>query len=293
MSAGLPTAALAAAPHPATVTGPFGRANLIETLDSRTIEAMYAEKCGAQVTFAHREIALYGCQQTGMRFWRPETLAGDEAFYQLLSEKWPFYYRPWRWEYGPALALVTPTDRVLEIGCGQGYFLRGTEGRAADAVGLETNRGAIANKVTTRDIYPTTIEDADIGQFDLVCSFQVLEHVVDPASFIRSAIERLRAGGRFAVSTPNPQYRAHRLRQDAFDLPPHHMNQISADSHRRIAEQLGLKVEKILKSPRWGEFALPGQPQTFLSRAEGAARNLVDKVRGEPGSTLFAILRKP
>src|ERR1044072_3966076 len=136
---------------------------------------MYADKCGAVIDLRGRgitELELFECTITGLRFWRPEAAAGDEAFYKQLSARWPNYYRDWRWEYGPALSLIRPDARVLEVGCGRGYFLALTERGGARAEGLEFIREAIANKIPRCDVHSMTVEEMAAqqpGAFDVVC----------------------------------------------------------------------------------------------------------------------------
>ncbi|MFO1256671.1 MAG: class I SAM-dependent methyltransferase [Sphingomonadaceae bacterium] len=282
-----------------SIEGPFGPAHLRETVSAATIAAMYRAKCDAEVPFAAQGIDsldLYECQSTGMRFWRPEALAGDEAFYRQLSRKWPHYYQEWRWEYGPALRQLRSGDRLLEVGCGRGTFLRQCEEHAAQAEGLEYNREAIAGKVTRWPVRALDLSDLDAPEaFDVVCSFQVLEHVVDPAAFLHGCLASLRPGGRLIISTPDPENPGLAARQDAFDLPPHHMNQFPLASYRRIAALLGLRITRIDRAPfdPWGSRP-PGTPRrdglrTALRRG---LRNLGARLRGQRGPTLMVTFVK-
>ncbi len=279
--------------------GPFGPARLREQIPAGTVEAMYRRKCDATVDFsalAVETLDLYECERTGTRFWRPERLAGDEAFYQQLSRKWPNYYHDWRWEYGPALKQLRPTDRLLEVGCGRGTFLRHTQGRVREAAGLELNREAIADKVTDWPVLCMDIASlaaAKPASYDVVCSYQVLEHVVDPAGFLRDCLACLRPGGRLIVSTPDPENDILRAREDAFDLPPHHMNHFTLDSYRRIAELLGVRLLNVARAPvdPWGTRP-PGTRSTDGLKATWRrnARNLVNRMRGKRGPTLMVTL---
>lgn len=228
---------------------PFGGdAMAVGEISTKTLELMYRNKCGADVSRHFGSLpalGLYECAQTGMRFWRPASVAGDEAFYADLSNRWPHYYQTDRWEYQPTRAAIPIGARVLEVGCGRGYFLRSLESHAGDAMGLEFNNDAIKNKVTRFDVRNQFVEDllaSDPKLFDVVCSFQVLEHVSDPAAFVRSCLACLRPGGLLILSTPNYDMKGHRRMEDAFDLPPHHLNHFDADAYRRMAALLGLTV---------------------------------------------------
>ncbi|GAA3893163.1 hypothetical protein GCM10022276_10440 [Sphingomonas limnosediminicola] len=282
------------------IVGPFGPATKVEELNVRVLEDMYRAKCGVDIDLRARgidKIDLFRCDQTGVRFWRPVDAAGDEEFYKTLSGAWAAYYREWRWEYGKALALTSPTDRLLEIGCGRGYFLRLTEGRVAAAAGLELNRDAIANKVTRWPVHRKMSEELAASEpesFDYVCSYQVLEHVIDPASFIRASLSCLKPGGLLVYSTPNTEYGPNKRREDAFDFPPHHMSYFTHASYRRIAALHGLKIVTISDAPTFGALRNPTDLDPFSRQALMEwVRNTIDRMRRRTGMTTFVAMRKP
>jgi SAM-dependent methyltransferase len=291
---------------PAAIDGPFGKARLVLSLPTGDIVASYRRKCGADVApwfGALREVHLFECAETGYRFWRPTSIAGDERFYEYLAECWPDYYHAERWEYPFVRKLLAPSERVLEVGCGRGFFLRSIERRVADAMGLEFSPAAIAAKVTRFDVFKTPIERVaatDPERFDVVCSFQVLEHVVDPHSFLAACVRCLRPGGTLALATPNHDSAMLANREDAFDLPPHHMGHWSTAVYRRLAALYGLDVARIHVERRY--FAL-NDTVTAATRARllyRAARRLSSIAMGfaydavhEPGNNILAILRKP
>lgn len=232
---------------------PFGAdSNVIRKMPAATLISMYLNKCNHDVGRHFdgiSEVTLYECTATGMRFWRPVSVAGDGNFYKELSKKWPDYYKTDRWEYAPARrAISQPNSRVIEIGCGRGYFLKSLEPLAHVAIGLELNADAALNKVTNFEIKTRTIDEVaatDSGSFDAVCSFQVLEHVADPNGFIKSCMRLLRPGGRLILSTPNYEFPTHANATDAFDLPPHHLNHFTRETYKRMAPLLGLKLVEI------------------------------------------------
>jgi SAM-dependent methyltransferase len=264
---------------------------------------MYRKKCGIDVGrfFGEvRELDLYECTATGMRFWRPGQVAGPEEFYRLCSEAWPNYYRSERWEYEPARRAIGSGRRVLEVGCGRGFFLRSLAARGNAVKGLELNADAISSKVTEGEVRRQLVEDlaaAEPASFDVVCSFQVLEHVVDPAGFIRACMALVRPAGLLLFSTPNNEFELHRTMGDAFDLPPHHLNHFTPATLRRIGERLGLsEIDVLTQTTRVPVRALPrapaASPVTRLVRsAANAALRLAAGTREAPGHTLLAIYR--
>ncbi|MDO5650614.1 MAG: class I SAM-dependent methyltransferase [Moraxella sp.] len=183
------------------VKSPFGYdADLEYKLDVSIITKMYRDKCGIDLSDEFdgtSYIERYRCIGTGYKFWYPFTLAGDEKFYQKVSSAWENYYKTTRWEYTPSLSYIKPNHSVLEIGCGQGYFLKELENLGLTKVkGLDFNKNAIANKVTKFNILEQNIEDmGDNECYDVICFFQLLEHVPDNYKFLSDAKKLLNEGG--------------------------------------------------------------------------------------------------
>lgn len=210
---------------------------------------MYIAKCNYDPSrhFAGlQKIDLYECQESGMRFWKPSSVAGDEEFYASVSKLWPNYYKTNRWEYdGARKAIGDGPSRVLEVGCGRGYFLKSIETIAHNAAGLELNSKAIDEKVTAFPVHSVMLQEhaqTMAGQYDCVCSFQVLEHVADPMNFLLESARLVRSGGKLIISTPNYDFPLHASAGDAFDLPPHHLNHFTPRTFERIANILGFKL---------------------------------------------------
>ncbi|MGH8892333.1 MAG: methyltransferase domain-containing protein [Actinomycetes bacterium] len=120
-----------------------------------------------------------------------------------------------RWEV--VHRLLPPPDRslrVLEVGCGQGgfgarlaqsYEYLGVEPDATSS-GVARRRLADAGgrgEVRHGDLSVVTPDES----FDLVCAFEVIEHIEDDHSALRSWADRLRPGGSVLLSTPAWQKR--------------------------------------------------------------------------------------
>ncbi len=98
---------------------------------------------------------------------------------------------------------------VLDAGCGVGYGSAHLAEVAARVVGVDVSEDAIAHarahyagahaSFETMDV--TALEFPD-DSFDVVCSFETLEHLREPPQAVREAARVLRAGGVYVVSTP-------------------------------------------------------------------------------------------
>jgi 2-polyprenyl-3-methyl-5-hydroxy-6-metoxy-1,4-benzoquinol methylase len=172
------------------------------------------------------EALLLACSTCGLEYFSPHN-QGDPAFYALLTSARAGYYTDRRWEYSVAEKLLHDRDSLLDIGCGDGVFLKHVAPRVARAVGVDQNPEGI------RDLAEAGIEArcADLAdfapdntaQFDVVCAFQLLEHLPRVEAFAASARRCVAPGGLLLVSVPNND----RLRLnplDPLDCPPHHVS---------------------------------------------------------------------
>ncbi len=191
------------------------------------------------------EIQIYRCNQTGYKFYYPFDISGDSFFYEHLQQ-YEWYYMPWKWEHEQAAKLIKSGMKVLEVGCGMGGFLKEVSNRVPDIeiTGLELNQSAVERgKSEGLNILAESIEEhaeAHPGTYDLVCSFQVLEHIADVKSFIEGQIKALKKGGKIIVSVPNNRG----FLGDSYNIlnmPPHHMGLWDKISLKKMGDYFGLK----------------------------------------------------
>jgi SAM-dependent methyltransferase len=211
------------------VTG-GNRVELITTFPTESIVKIYEDKLKVDTRRFFKgvpAVELYECSDTGYRFYYPEGILGDGQFYADLHKDNEGYYPTNKWEHKYAISQVTPGQKVLEIGAGDGFFLEQLKRANVDAIGLELNLDAIAKgeKKGLR-IYNEMIEDhaaAHAGEYDVVCCFQVLEHIYNVKSFLDASIKALKKGGKLIIGVPNNN--PYMFKQDKWhtlNLPPHH-----------------------------------------------------------------------
>lgn len=205
--------------------------SFVESFDTAAIRQQYLDEVKvdtARFFEGLKEIQLYNCNDTGYRFYYPDGIWGDGRFYEDLQNNNSWYYSKNRWEHGIAIERINTTDKVLEIGCGDGVFLemlakKGVQNIAA----IELNQLAVTTlKKAGYDVYNETIETFaphHREQYDVVCFFQVLEHIYDIKSFLDNAIAALKPGGKLVIAVPhNNPYLLRYDKTHTLNLPPHH-----------------------------------------------------------------------
>ncbi|MCI0363140.1 MAG: class I SAM-dependent methyltransferase [Phycisphaerales bacterium] len=123
---------------------------------------------------------------------------------------------------------LNPTS-LLEVGCGVGNFLAHIRDSGIRAYGIDVSANAIelARQHLDCPLVCGVLDDHvfDGEQFDVICSWEVLEHVPDPKSFTASIFRRLNPGGAFFLSTPNygSSWMRRDIPADPLGRPPVHI----------------------------------------------------------------------
>ncbi|HEX4929757.1 MAG TPA: class I SAM-dependent methyltransferase, partial [Gaiellaceae bacterium] len=160
-------------------------------------------------------------------------------------------------------------DRLLEIGFGEGYGAAVVQPWVASYVGVEVDAEAVshanarygADSVTFLEYDGATLP-FDHASFDLVISFQVVEHVQDPTAFLQEARRVARRGGAVLVTTPN---RDHRLEDGERPWNRYHVREFSPPELEALLRAVFEDVEI---------FGIRGSP-----RMETIERARVDRAR--------------
>jgi SAM-dependent methyltransferase len=153
--------------------------------------------------------------------------------------------------------------RVLEIGAGQGA-MGALLARSHDYVGLEPDEASC--EVAQRRIGPNRVLQLDAESyepdelFDLVCAFEVLEHLEDDRGRVEQWSRFARPGGSLLVSVP-----AGRHRMAAADLRAGHLRRYDRPDIEAVLTGAGL-VEPVVVT-----YGFP------LGYALEAGRNLLSR----------------
>jgi SAM-dependent methyltransferase len=98
------------------------------------------------------------------------------------------------------------TNKLIDVGCGIGYFLDEAKKRGWEVYGTEFS-GKSADICSAKGInIRKGILNADnyqAGMFDIITSFEVIEHINNPRTELKTFNSILREGGLVYVTTPN------------------------------------------------------------------------------------------
>ncbi len=194
-----------------------------------TLELIKLESCplcksksGRSLLFALEKFNVFRCS-CGMKFIDPslspksmvELYRSSESLsavnpalehyyeYDTLNPKSMTYgdYRRALQELSEAVA----GRKLLEIGCGQGAFLKVARTQGWDVAGLDSAPGNIQalQREGIRGILSDFLDYAPAERYDAVVLWDLIEHPRDPALFVRKARELLNVGGMLLIATPH------------------------------------------------------------------------------------------
>lgn len=195
---------------------------------------------------------LVQCPHCGIVFrdeFPVEELAGEyeERYYTetpVLEDHVKFLYSL-RWrkiqEFFPTLS------RVLDFGCGKGYFLHQLCAAGIEDVhGVELNRSALSFlRGQGYDVAGKVSELDEPGPYEVLTLFHVLEHIDDPKGFLVTLKESLAEGGKLIIEVPNLDgYGFRKYGARWFYLQREHLYYFNEKSLVYLLESCGYTLEK-------------------------------------------------
>jgi 2-polyprenyl-6-hydroxyphenyl methylase/3-demethylubiquinone-9 3-methyltransferase len=142
-------------------------------------------------------------------WWDP---AGASAMLHKLNPVRLKYIRDWidqHWQSDECSRTPLEGKTALDVGCGAGLLCEPLARLGARVTGIDASREVIAVAREHAAAAGLAIDyragDVQVleGQFDLVTSLEVVEHVADPGAFLMALARRLAPGGLLILSTPN------------------------------------------------------------------------------------------
>jgi 2-polyprenyl-3-methyl-5-hydroxy-6-metoxy-1,4-benzoquinol methylase len=174
----------------------------------------------------------------------------------------------------------TRVGRLLDVGCGCGFFLRAAAERGWSVAGFDASQWAATHVRQTFgiDVRTGQLDTAGIpeGSYDVVTLWSTLEHVPDPWATLERVATFLRPGGMLCIGVPN--YRGwgallHGAKESNFKRE--HLYYFTLSTLQRSLERAGFTQSERMVIYGGEQHSLPRSVAQYLLRRFGWSNQLM------------------
>lgn len=219
-------------------------------------------------------------------------IAGDDRFYSLAYVR--SGYPTWKWEfqmtYDVLSKYASSNDKLLEIGAGDGAFVRRISEKILSKQNIlctefsEYGRrhiekfGVRCLSEDVRNLSSATTKKS----FDIICMFQVLEHMDRLDVLFHKLNSLLKKRGSLFIAVPNERrIKFNELNGALLDMPPNHIGRWNKKCFEEVGKQYGFYV----KDYRVEESSFTSMAKQFVvyrfmrkSQQKGSFENKISKI---------------
>lgn len=206
---------------------------------------------------------IHHCDSCGLEFADPMR-GGNSDFYELI-----YRYMPRtgiRWEFKELQNDFKRRGSLLDIGCGDGSFVKYAQERGFIARGIDFNTTRVdIGKASNINLDIININElnnylSSKGKFGIFTLWHVLEHLEKPDETLMTIRENAKHGAVCALSVPSDRfYLTHRSGNAILNCPPHHLTRWTELSLKKIGERCGWIMERVIYEPLHGALRTYGQ----------------------------------
>lgn len=143
------------------------------------------------------------------------------------------------------------SNKILEVGCGNGDFLVEAKKRGWETYGTEyTEEAAQVAKQSGINMHHGVLDPENYSRhdFDIVVSIEVIEHINNPLEEVSNIYKLLRKGGLFYVTTPNFNTPERYYLEEEYKVIsyPEHLIYFTPKTLTLLMTTVGFHKEKIL-----------------------------------------------
>jgi 2-polyprenyl-3-methyl-5-hydroxy-6-metoxy-1,4-benzoquinol methylase len=187
-----------------------------------------------------------------------------------------------------------PPGHILDVGCGDGWFLFRMYRQGWSVTGLDFDLNAIETAKEKYGKYGFELLQTDLigahfpdNSFDAVTMNHVIEHVADPIALLAEVKRILKPGGRLVSITPNVQSWGHSLFRECWRglEIPRHLQILSLPALTNCARRAAFTKIEVKSSAARADMIFGGSYAIRKAHESGT------KLRGSRDIELFRALR--
>lgn len=200
---------------------------------------------------------------------------------------------------------LTPGKDLLDIGCGIGYFPYFMKGKGYNAHGMELDADA---RKFAEDNYQLKIDDPETllsqeytEKYNVVTLWHVMEHLHDPARYLKWIKKALKPEGSLVIALPNcASYDAKHFKKywAAYDVP-RHLWHFTPETFEPYLNQFGFELTEIKRLPfdaYYNSLMSAKYRKDFIALVSGFLIGLISNMKSSSNpkttSSVIYILKK-
>lgn len=198
--------------------------------------------------------------------------------------------------------------RVVDFGCGKGFFLRKIQPHCKRVIGIELEKNYIADLNANGVECVNTLSHIENDSIDIAISFHVIEHLPNPLEILSEMMQKVVSGGQILIEVPHANdfllssINCEEYKQ--FTLWSQHLVLHTRESLRKILKFVGfeeIQIEGVQRYPlsnhlNWLAYGKGGGHKSPLSALDSDAlfdayQNSLARI--DATDTLVAIAKVP
>lgn len=202
------------------------------------------------------KVEFWQCQECEMEFSHP--MRSWSASHYPIEQ----HYLGYDHEVALSDLASMPQSRVLDIGCADGQFLERGAALGHEMVGIDfASEDVEAAKARGLDARVADVNEigklfGDQPKFDVICLFQIIEHLNEPDKIFSQLNTIAAPNARLIIGCPSPlrytrvfEHQQRIERSDFWDYPPQHTLRWTAKALKVFLLRNGWKVQSVLYEP--------------------------------------------
>ena len=154
-----------------------------------------------------------------------------------------------RYEYTIKRLKLKNSSKVLDLGCGFGYFLNYLKNKKINYKGIEPSKNTadFCRSKLGLNVVSGSLNDEKNNHYNLITLFDVIEHLKDPCNYYNLINKKLKKGGYCVAYTPNIHSLSYALMGSEQNtmLPFEHLSFFNKKSLQYLAKKTGFEIHSI------------------------------------------------
>tara|TARA_B100002052_G_C15864815_1_gene591800 strand:+ start:1388 stop:2188 length:801 start_codon:yes stop_codon:yes gene_type:complete len=143
------------------------------------------------------------------------------------------------------LTPIISKGKLLDVGCSMGFLVAEAKNSGFDAHGIDLNKYCVekGKEMFDVDLISTSIEDYDNNDFDIILSYNTIEHVSRPDNFMLEISKKINSNGIVGIGTHDLDCLSHLKEGRSWKhiIPSEHLFYFTEKSLAMLGEKYGLK----------------------------------------------------